>query len=216
MRHSLNEITAHAKRAARGAGLSWGMAEEAARAVRWLSSHDLAGPALLSDVLEQNDGRPHAQVAPVSLEGEWRAPKGDLCPLIVGTTLNDCADQLAEGPPVKAANVSYPLLVLPFAAWAAVHLKQPVQLIYDNVRLETDGDGIWIDGPHREINISKANSLTCRRATKRTDVARLPALRGTVAPEVWARLDAFAQRTFAPATDASRQLGAGSGASDND
>ncbi|MGC1505029.1 MAG: DUF3726 domain-containing protein [Sulfitobacter sp.] len=216
MSHSLNEIAAHAKRAARGAGLSWGMAEEAARATRWLASHDLAGPAHLSDVLAQNDGRPHAQVAPVSLEGEWRAPVGDLCPLIVGTTLNDCADQLAGGPPIKATNVSYPLLVLPFAAWAAVHLKQPVRLIYKNVRIETDGNGIWIDDPQNEINISKTKSLICQRATKRTDIANLPSLRGAVTPEVWARLDAFAQRTFAPATDASRQLGAGAGTSDND
>lgn len=216
MSYSLNEIAAHAKRAARGAGLSWGMAEEAARATRWLASHDLAGPALLSDVLAQNDGRSHLQIAPVSLEGEWRAPAGDLCPLIVGTTLNDCADKLAGGPPIKATNVSYPLLVLPFAAWAAVHLKQPVQLIYENVRIETDGTGIWVDDPENEINASKAKSLTCQPAPKRTDVADLPSLRGTVTPEIWAELDAFAQRTFAPATDASRQLGAGAGTSDND
>ncbi|MEP4195205.1 MAG: DUF3726 domain-containing protein [Aliishimia sp.] len=216
MSHSLNEIAAHAKRAARGAGLSWGMAEEAARAIRWLASHDLVGPVLLADVLAQNDGRPYAQVAPVSLEGEWHAPKGDLCPLAVGTTLNDCADQLAEGPSIKAVNVSCPLLVLPFAAWAAVHLKEPVRLSYDTVQIETDGNGIWINDPHREINTHTAKSLTCQRTSKRTDAAQLPSLRGAVTPEVWARLDVFAQRTFAPATEASRQLGAGAGASDND
>ncbi|AXI45554.1 DUF3726 domain-containing protein [Sulfitobacter sp. SK012] len=216
MSHSLNEIAAHAKRAARGTGLSWGMAEEAARATRWLASQDLAGPALLSDVLAKNDGLPHAQVAPVSLNGEWRAPEGDLCPLAVGTTLSDCADQLEPGRPVKMANVSYPLLVLPFAAWAAIHLKQPVRVTYQNVQIDTDGDGIWIDDPHREINTSKAKALTCQIATKRTDGAKLPGLRGTVTPEIWARLDAFAQRTFAPATDASRLLGAGAGVSDND
>lgn len=216
MSHSLNEIAAHIKRAARGAGLSWGMAEEAARAVRWLASHDLAGPALLGDILALNDGRPHVQAAPVSLANEWRAPKGDLCPLAVGTTLNDCADQLAKGPPIKAGNVSFPLLVLPFAAWAAVHLKHPVQLIYGNVRIETDGDAIWIDDPHCEINISRTKSITCQRAKRRTDVAKRPALRGTVTPEVWTRLDAFAQRTLAPATDASRQLGAGTGTPETD
>lgn len=64
MSHSLNEIAALAKRAARGAGLSWGMAEEAGRAARWLASYDLTGPALLCDVLTKNDRVPQEQVAP--------------------------------------------------------------------------------------------------------------------------------------------------------
>lgn len=216
MSRSLNEIAAHAKHAARGAGLSWGMAEEAARATRWLASHDLAGLAALSEVLTKNDGLPHEQVAPVSLDGEWHAPRGDLCPLAAGTTLNDCADRLAEGQPVTMANVSYPLLVLPFAAWAAVHLDKPVKILWDNLQIDTDGCGIWIEDPHRDINTARAVTVTCQLADKRTDAADLPRLRGTAAPDAWAKLDAFAQRTFAPATKASRLLGAGAGMSDND
>lgn len=216
MSHSLNEIEAQAKRAARGAGLSWGMAEEAGRAVRWLASHDLAGPALLAEVLEKNDKLPHAQVAPVSLEGEWRAPAGDLCPLIAGATLNDCAERLGRGQPVAMANVSHPLLILPFAAWAAIHLKQPVRVIWQDLRIDTDGNGIWIDDPKKQINASKVATLTCELADMRTDAAIHPGQRGTVTPEIWARLDRFAGRTYAPATDASRLQGAGAGVSDND
>ncbi len=216
MTHSLNEIEAHAKRAARGAGLSWGMAEEAARATRWLASHDLAGPALLADVLAANDGLPHEQVAPASLEGEWRAPARDLCPLAAGTALNDCADRLAEGKPVRMAKVSCPLLVLPFAAWAAIHLDETVQLRWQNLRIDTDGEGIWINDPDREITTRRAAVLTCQVVGKRTDAATLPHPRGSVTPQVWKKLDVFAQRTFAPATEASRLLGAGSGVSDND
>lgn len=216
MNHSLNEIEAHAKRAARGAGLSWGMAEEAARATRWLASHDLAGPAALSDVLTKNDGLAHEQVAPVSLEGEWHAAKGDLCPLAAGTALNDCAEQLAKGQPVTMVHVSYPLLVLPFAAWAAIHLGKPVQVLWQNLRISTDGDGIWIDDPQSEINTSKAATLSCQLASKRTDAASPARLRADVTPEVWAKLDTFAQRTFAPATEASRLLGAGAGVYDGD
>jgi hypothetical protein len=35
MMRSLNEIEAMAKRAVRGAGLAWGLAEEAGKALRW-------------------------------------------------------------------------------------------------------------------------------------------------------------------------------------
>ena len=37
-----------------------------------------------------------------------------------------------------------------------------------------------------------------------------------IAAETWSRLGAFAQRTFAPATEASRLAGAGAGLQDND
>lgn len=216
MNRSLNEISAHAIRAARGAGLSWGMAEEAGRATRWLASHDLAGPAALCDVLTKNDGAPHLAVAPVSLDGEWHAPKGDLCPLTAGAALNDCADRLAHGQPVTMVNVAHPLLILPFAAWAAIHLKQPVRVIWQNVQIDTDGDTIWIDAAQGDLDTDRAETLSCQLAAPRRDAGSRPAQRGTVGPDLWARLDMFAKRTFAPATEASRLLGAGAGVSDND
>lgn len=216
MSHSLNEIAAHAKRASRGAGLSWGLAEEAARAARWLASHGLKGPALLSDVLQKNDGVPHAQIAPASLGGEWRAPKGDLCPLTAGAALNDCADRLADGRPIKMTGVSCPLLILPFAAWAAIHLKHSVRVIWQDVWIDTDGEGIWFEDPHSQINAGRTTALTCQLAGKHKEPAKRPGTRGTVTPEIWAQLAVFGQRTFAPATDASRLLGAGAGVSDND
>lgn len=216
MSHSLNEIDALAKRAARGAGLSWGMAEEAAKATRWLASYDLAGPALLAGVLAQNDGLPQSQVAPVTLDGVWHAAAGTLCPLAAGASLNDCADRLGEGQPIEMANISCPLLILPFAAWAAFYIKQPVRVVWQDLRLDTDGDGIWTQDLHAQINTGKAATLICHPTIKSEDPAKRPAHRGTVEPDVWARLDAFAQRTFAPATDASRLLGAGAGRSDND
>ncbi len=216
MSHSLNEIAAHAKRAARGAGLSWGMAEEAARATRWLASHGLNGPALLCEVLAKNDGVPHVQVAPVSLDGDWHARACELCPLVLGTTLNDCADRLAQGDAINARHVSHPLLVIPFAAWAAIHLSQPVRVSFAGLRIDTDGDGIWVDDPQGDLNTPKAETVTFSRTDKRADPAQRPGFRGTVTSEIWARLDTFAQRTFAPATEASRLLGAGAGLSDND
>ena len=43
MTFSLNEIEAIGKRAARGAGLPWGLAEEAGKAARWLTARGLPG-----------------------------------------------------------------------------------------------------------------------------------------------------------------------------
>lgn len=216
MSHSLNEIAAHAKRASRGAGLSWGMAEEASRATRWLASHDLGGPTILADLLAQNDGIPHEQVAPISLKDDWHARGDVLCPLTAGTALNDCADHLIQGAPIKMVNVSYPLLILPFAAWAAIHLQQTVRVKWETVVIDTDGARVWSSGPTNEINTSISSFLTCELTAPRADPGQLPGLRGSVTPEIWDRLDTFAQRILAPATDESRALGAGAGLSDND
>jgi hypothetical protein len=214
MSYSLNEIEAQAKRAARGAGLSWGMAEEAGRATRWLAAYDLPGPELLCQVLRLNDGVPQKQIAPRLGGDAWYSVSGALCPLAAGAALNDIADQIGAGQPIEMAHVSFPLLVVPFAAWAAQHLKRPVRVIWQDVRIDTDGDGIWIDGTG--MNASEAGTLQCHLARVRHDPAQRPLIRGSVTPEVWADLDVFAHRTYAPATEASRLLGAGSGVSDND
>lgn len=214
MSHSLNEIEALSKRAARGAGLSWGMSEEASKACRWLASHDFPGVTLLADVLTQNDKTPHSKVAPVSLDGIWKTPCGPLCPLAAGAALNDCADRLVPGHTIKMSNVSYPLLVLPFAAWASLHISAPVTVSWLNIQIDTDGTNIWIDNPKGELGVPTAGALTCARTNQMDDRATAPALRGKVCPSAWARLGSFAHRTYAPATPESRRLGAGE--TDND
>ena len=48
MTWSLNEIETLSRKAARGAGLSWGLAEEAGKATRWLAAAGLPGPQVLA------------------------------------------------------------------------------------------------------------------------------------------------------------------------
>ena len=71
MSHSLNEIEALGKKAARGAGMPWGMAEEASKALRWLCAHGIDGMTHLARLLKRNDGMEHAQIAPQTLTGWW-------------------------------------------------------------------------------------------------------------------------------------------------
>jgi len=48
---SLSEIDALARKAARGAGYSWGIAEEVGKSARWLSAYGFKGPEVLSEHL---------------------------------------------------------------------------------------------------------------------------------------------------------------------
>lgn len=216
MSYSLNEIEALAKRAARGGGLSWGISEEAAKAVRWLTSHGLPGGEALAGLLIQNDGIATDQTAPCALDGEWRASGGALCPLSSGSAINDCAERLAAGTDISLRDVSYPLLVVPFAAWAALHITAHVGVSWGGLRVVTDGNGLSISDPDDALLVTKAPQLSCAQVTTATGALSQPLSRGEVSPGAWATLNDFAQRTYAPATEASRRLGAGAGASDND
>ena len=216
MTYSLNEIEALAKKATRGAGRSWGIAEEAGKAVRWLVSNGLPGAEALAELLVETDGRPEAERSPMSLEGPWRSQTGTLCPLAVGTALNDCAETILQGQGARMENVVCPVLVVPFAGWAAIHLNTRVVVSWGDIQIGTDGWAVWTDNRDQQLRDLAPADVTCGRAGTMHASPTTPALRGTIAMDVWQRLDAFAHRTYAPATEASRLLGAGAGVSDND
>lgn len=211
MTYSLNEIEAHAKKAARGGGYDWGVAEEAGKAVRWLASHGLPGAEALTAHLEQHahDGPPQ------TLDGDWSSATGALCPLTAGVTLNDCAELPTTSHGQRMKNITHPLLVVPFAAWAALHIKAPLTVVWDSVRATTNGFDLLVEGAEDDLSTPQTDVLECF-AAKGSHTLAAPALRGNISPDVWAKLNTFAQRTYAPATEASRLLGAGAGVSDND
>jgi hypothetical protein len=216
MTYSLNEIEALCKRAARGVGLSWGMAEEAAKAVRWLASYDLPSVAPFAQVLALHDNMRDADFAPMSLTGPWSASAGKLCPLLSGTALSDCA-QLREGEAALAlSHVAYPVVLLPFAAQVATRLQQVVILAWDDLTVMTDGQQIWLTDPKGECGAEMAETVTFSPAERPASIGRKPHVRGSASAAVWAQLNDFAHRTYAPATEQSRLLGAGAGNSDND
>lgn len=211
MTFSLNEIEAMAKKAARGAGYAWGPAEEAGKAVRWLESHGLPGGAALVGHL--NIG--NIDGPPMSLQGDWRSATRVLCPLTSGAALNDCADWLADGHVQRMTNVDHPLLILPFAAWAALHIKAPIHVEWDGMLATTDGYRLKFDAQTDTQNPATEKALTCQK-TNAPSGLKDPALRGDISSDVWQALGKYAHRTYAPASEESRLLGAGAGVSDND
>ncbi|MEX0349870.1 MAG: DUF3726 domain-containing protein [Paracoccaceae bacterium] len=204
---SLNEMEALAKRAARGGGYSWGLAEEAAKATRWLSARGLDGGLALAEVLEQEFANSLPDHTPGDLEGLWQSSAA-LCPLLAGVTLSDGADRLARGP-IEMRHVVQPVLVLPFAANAARRLEGPV----------TVTSGAWTaitDGTELSAPDTSPNQAKTLQVEFGGTVSEPRARQTRASPAAQALLNRFAHRTYAPATEESRRLGAGAGLSDND
>ncbi|WP_299355991.1 DUF3726 domain-containing protein [uncultured Shimia sp.] len=192
MSFSLNEVEATAKRAARGAEYSWGMAEEAAKAVRWLCANDMDGVHELAKLLERD------------------AEDQAACPLRIGTQITDNAANLTQGS-MDFPEVARPALVLPFLAFAARQVDLCLSLTSNGQTAKTDGHALSspneMTSPGQSLVIGVCDTV---------DSPREVASRATPIPEDWATLNRWAHLTYAPATEESRLLGAGAGLSDND
>ena len=203
MSWSLGETAALALKAARGAGLSWGLAEEAAAAVIWLHSNNLPGISALCSYLGNPDGKPRTDGACPILTG---------CALIYGAMASPKrAGEVTEIGPIRA-----PLLLLPFVA----------RLEGGTIWLLTSRSGQQRD---HSMDGSAGDSFAshCLRGAAHCQLV-YQTHRQIVAPHHETirladhfaccvdRLGTFAHRTYAPATGQSRLSGAGAGLTDND
>jgi hypothetical protein len=208
MTYSLNELQALSKRAARGAGLSWGLAEDAGKALRWLASNAVNATPQLAALLKEYDHNLSCDIRPTDLQSPWTSAAGWLCPISTGATLSDCAGLFASNAELTLASVKYPLLLAGFAADIARQRHQLVGLQWDDVHLHTDGQTLFIR--------TTANTTAAQSTVKinlglapTPDTAQPRASRIALNKTTLDQLTTFAHRTYAPATDESRRRGAG-------
>jgi len=207
--YSLNEASALAKKATRGAGYSWGMAEEAARAIRWLEERSLDGCGALAALIEFMDGAKQEEARPIAIDDRWSAECGALCPISAGTLLADRAALLGSTP-IVLENLVAPLLLLPFGADAEKTLGLSLTLQFKDAAFTSDGAQVsGAEITHSMSDVGIAFGMLNGKP-------RPLASRVFPSGNVWERLNIFANRTYAPATEASRLKGAGAGTSDND
>jgi hypothetical protein len=187
---SLNEIEVQVRKAVRGAGYSWGLAEEAGKAARWLSCHEYAAVPAFLGLCARFDHSAYTEIALASPDTIWTAPGGMLCPLVAGVTLRDLApDRMESGP------MAFPVIFAAFAMPAGYAMET--------------GD----------LSEPAVVSLNCRRKAQPgqdgADISTPPGV--DVDEDIWRRIDIFARRTYVPASDVSRRTGAGAGTMvDND
>lgn len=226
-RMSQNEVAALCLKAARGAGMSWGMAEEAGFAASWLTARGIDGPRHLLAHLTAAQGRPWGDLCPQVAPGAWTAAKGKtLCPIALGATLSDHADLpggLGAAPshtgpshtgPIVAGPVDHPLLVIPFLCTIAAAFGKTVVMDWPEGHLDIDSAGTIAPSEVSSLQGQTGVTLTLSlRSGGPTDPHRVAC--PAIAAQTIAGLNAFALRTTVPASDASR-AGAGASTNDND
>lgn len=216
MNWSLNELEALSRKAARGSGLSWGLAEEAGRATRWLAENGLPAAELLAALLKQHDGQAYADLAPEVGTDPWVARGGRLCPLITGAALSDRADEIGGASGIRLGRCAFPVFLLPFAAAASRSTGAVVRLEWDDVALSVGPGGAFVVGPEAALSASETSAVSVTAATAAPGEALARQGRCEVPASAAETLGSFAHRTYAPATEQSRTAGAGAGLNDND
>lgn len=213
---SLNEIDATARKAARGAGLPWGLAEEAGKAVRCLEARRLPGLAPLLTLLRATDGRNRQSLAPARRNGTWHSPHGMLCPVVSGAAMSDMLGLMHYGQEIRLQNVLSPVLVL--GVLVAGARRKPIVIAWTGLRAGIGPAGIAVEEETGLAAAAAAADVTLHfgqasdgKFLRREIVGGVP-----VDERVWAALQSFVIRTYVPASQESRRRGAGAGLLDND
>lgn len=194
MSWSFSEIRSLSVKATKGAGLPWGLAEEAGFAVEWLERNGACGVDVLAAYLQETETN--------------SAFTADKCPITQGTWISDTgASDIPSG-----LEVFQPMLLVPFLALTCER-KQFSLKWSDGQAMFNDLGLLAVSGNDRP---SAAEALSLKEETRSfmnaQPTIRVPAERGSAV----AILNRFAGKTYAPATEESRLAGAGAGTSDND
>jgi hypothetical protein len=207
---SLNEIESTVLKAVRGAGFSWGLAEEASQAARWLAARGISWERELIRVLSTD----HTLSEPVLDGTELRpaTPGAKLSPINAGAAISDL---LGICPVLTVRDVIEPVWLLPFAHRHS-HTKA-VTISWSGRTFPLPPTGTVEASAIANLQSEAPQTITITCTGKPAGSGQVPECGSvTVHDAAWRRLEAFAARTYVPASDQSRLAGAGAGLSDND
>ena len=202
---SLGETAALATKAARGAGMPWGLADETGGAVCWLQARSMPGLTALCQYLKWRCNGSVTRWPNRPISG------GFYCPIALGTAYMDGALPID----LTINKVREPLLLLPFIAKR--NDKQPMQVDFGDMSIHLTTNGV--SSPHFD-NALLINQAKCTIKNANNPPTMKPYTLVSRVPsyffECVTALDEFAKKTYAPATEESRLVGAGAGLNDND
>lgn len=215
--YSLAEIDALSRKACRGAGYSWGLAEDAGKAIRWLTAYGLPGAETLAEFLPliQSDFTAYVPELKDTLSNN---KSNQLCPIYCGAIINDQGHLLLENRTLTFESMMFPLLSLGQAAKISEAYEMPIGVSFGGANIVCTRESIKVIG-NVDWRMQKTN-VTCQK----TDADSISyseqlfpsPLSRDVSADAIKVLESFAHKTYAPATEASRIAGAGAGLSDND
>ena len=219
---SLNEIETTVLKSARGAGYSWGLAEEAAAAARWLA---VRGEPWLRPLTHGVLRQMHRLESIESAVQQGTAigpsdPTRCLGPVSLLTALGDELITLPHaGGELSLRSLAAPILIMPTLARLSKRFDRTLLVRWPSVALECRAGEIFAAAAGRGgLDSVAADWVNLAWATgQSTELAGASTLRhqgAEVDDALWRQLSEFGHRNFVAESETARVRGSGAGLSD--
>jgi len=200
---SFSEIETAVKRATRGIGFSWGIAEEVGKNIRLLEMFGLPGFKNINQYFKVLKNQDFEKISTISSVNN---SKSLYCPITMGVNFFDQSIYLKDANNIEINKLGFPLLFIPFVSRASEIIGKRIflkiddkeflfnfnQAVYSNYL----GGDIVEKGEKAELKFMENNNL--------------------FSEEEWSELYKLSENTFVEETDELKQSAAGAGLTDND
>jgi len=213
--YSIGEIESLVLKSCRAAGMSWGLAEEGARSAGELSMLGLPTVEAFARLLSRLHTLEHTSVKPVISHDEISTEGAFMCPVYAGAWWMDSFAAFAESDRrVTFSCVAEPLILTSFFFRSAVKAQRAMTVSCDQIET-TFTDGLF-NNSLAIAEIETASTVTLTMGANAPVGWGYTHQRAACEEQSLAVLLDLAHETYVPATEASRNLGAGAGLTDND
>ena len=201
---TLSEIDTTSKRATRGAGFSWGIAEEVGKNMRLLELYGLPGIKNLNKFLKDYKEKQFQKITLIS-ETNY-ASKNPFCPITLGTNFIDQVNLLDKKLNIQISNLAFPILFIPFVSRASEIVGKKIFLKVDDKEfLFNLNQSIYSNYLKNEI-LENCNNINISFLENNNSFNE----------NEWKELYKLSEDTFVEETESLKISGAGAGLTDND
>ena len=201
---SLSEIETTSKRASRGVGFSWGIAEEVGKCVRLLELFGLPGIKNLNRYYQKKNKENFDDIRMIYKKNT--SNKNSLCPISLGIRFLDQIRKIENYNKCLFKNVAYPILLLPFLSRSSEIIGKKILVVLDKYEFLLNFN----------INIS-SNSLE-KEFPSKAKIVKIFFLdnKDSFTDHDWKSLYRLSENTFVEESDSLKKGAAGAGLNDND
>ena len=200
---SFSEIDTVVKRATKGVGFNWGVAEEVGKNIKLLEMFGLPGLKNLNDYFNSLKSKKFQNLTFISNHNQSKIP---YCPIISGISFLDQVNELKELINIKIENMSYPILFLPFLSRASEVIGKKISFKFD--------ENIFLFNFNQNIYSNYFSNKILENA-KLTEINFIEN-KNTFSQEEWDNLYKLSTNTFVEESDELKKSAAGAVLTDND
>ena len=201
---SLSEIETTSKRASRGVGFSWGIAEEVGKCIRLLELFGLPGIKNLNEYYQKKDKENFQKIKLINQKNS--SNKNSLCPISLGISCLDQIRKIENYNECSFKNVAYPLLLLPFLSRSSEIIGKKILVVLDKYEFLLNFNTNILSNSLKKEFPSKAKIVKIFFFDNKDSFTDYD----------WKNLYKLSENTFVEESDSLKKGAAGAGLNDND